>query len=330
MLGVPAEVRNELNPGGAGADECYALVRQLVQSAARVSPGVLVVPTRRVAAVPLEVFDARNAGQFRRVVRAVRHHNEAGPDIVGAVRLDPPAVDGVVPAQRPHLGGKDRTVVEPEMLCDAPAVLEYLGAVGELLRGHEVELLEHRDVAVRVVVTLDSWEPVPVPNAAEVPAHFDDPDIIDAGLLQVHRREQAGDTSAEDGDLDVFGDRVAGRHRCVRVDLVEIRVLAFQLQVLFRPFGTQSLIALGQVLLPQRVDVDVVGGVGGSAVLIPRVVPLPFGREVPPVLLPPGTFKQGHAMAPSGSAAACSGASMSCTAGSTSCANSFVLSIASS
>src|SRR3984893_19604371 len=133
MLGVSAEVGNELNPGGAGADECHALVRQLVQSAARISPGVLVVPARRVEAAPLEVPDARDAWQLRPVVGAVGHHDETCPDVVPAVRADPPATDRVVPPRRPPLGGEDRAVVEPEMLCDAAAVLEDLGAVGELL-----------------------------------------------------------------------------------------------------------------------------------------------------------------------------------------------------
>ena len=73
-----------------------------------------------------------------------------------------------------HLGGEDRAVVEAEMLADAAAVLEDLGTVGELLRRHEVELFEQRDVAVRVVVALDSGEAVPVPDTAEVAGHLDD------------------------------------------------------------------------------------------------------------------------------------------------------------
>ena len=106
----------------------------------------------------------------------------------------------IVSSQRTvaNLGGEDRAVVQPEMLADVAAVLEDLGAVGELLRRHEVELFEQRDVAVRIVVALDPGEPVPVPDTTEVAAHLDDVDIVDARLLEVCARQQAGDTPAED------------------------------------------------------------------------------------------------------------------------------------
>ncbi len=98
----------------------------------------------------------------------------------------------------------------PKCLAMSPAVLVDLGAVGELLRRHEVEFLEQRDVAVRVVVALNSGEAVPVPDAAEVPAHLDDPDVVDAGLLEVRGGQQSSDSTTEDGDLDVLGDRSRG------------------------------------------------------------------------------------------------------------------------
>ena len=109
-----------------------------------------------------------------------------------------------------HLGGEDRPVVEPEMLADAPAVLEDLGAVGELLRRYEVELLEQRDVAIGVVVALDAGEAVPVPDTTEVAAHLDDVHVVDAGLLEIGAGQQAGDAAAEHGDVDVLVDRVRG------------------------------------------------------------------------------------------------------------------------
>ena len=120
----------------------------------------------------------------------------------------------VVPPHRANLGGEDRTVVEPEMLADPLAVLEDLGAVGELLRGYEVELLQQRDVAVRIVVALDAWESVPVPDSTEVATHLDDVHVVDARLLEVCARQQAGDATAEDRDLDVLVDRGA---RCTGV-----------------------------------------------------------------------------------------------------------------
>ena len=120
------------------------------------------------------------------------------------------------------------------MLADVAAVLEDLGAVGELLRRHEVQLFEQRDVAVGVVVALDSGEAVPVPDTAEVAGHLDDPDALDAGLLQVGAGQQSGEAAAEDDDFGVLDDRVALGHRRVRVDLVEVGEVVLELQVLSR------------------------------------------------------------------------------------------------
>ena len=55
VLGIPAQVGNELDAGRAGADERDALVAELVQSAVGVSAGVVVVPARGVEHVaPLD------------------------------------------------------------------------------------------------------------------------------------------------------------------------------------------------------------------------------------------------------------------------------------
>src|SRR5882757_5711462 len=256
VLGIPTQMRYELHTGGPRADERNTLVTKLVQSAAGISAGVLIVPARRVEDVSLEVLDPRDAGQLRPVVRAGGQDHEAGSDVVAAVGVQPPALDRFVPAHRAHLSGEDRPVVEPEMLSDTPAVLVDLRTVGELLRRDVVEFLQHRDVAVRIVVTLDAGKAVPVPDAAEVPTHLDDAYLVDAGLLEVGGRQQSRDATAEDGDLDVLRDRFAGRHRRVRVDLRKLGELTLQLEILRRTFWAQPLVALLQVLLSQCVDVD--------------------------------------------------------------------------
>ena len=202
LLGISAEVRNQLHAGRAGADERDTLVRQLVQAAARVAAGVVVIPARGVEDVALEVLDAGDAGQLRPVVRALRHDHEAGPDVVTAVGADPPALESTRPSACRVPGW--RTIApsyRPKCFADAAAVLEDLGAVGELLRRHEAELFEQRDVAVRVVVALDPREAIPVPDAAEVAGHLDDPDVLDTGLLQVRPGQQSGESPAEDRRL---------------------------------------------------------------------------------------------------------------------------------
>src|SRR5947209_9430155 len=99
-------------------------------------------------AVPGKRFDVRYAGQFRPVKRPRRQHHELGANIVVAIGADPPALDLFVPPQIVYLGGKDRRIVEPKMLADVPAVLVDLGAVGELLRWHEVEFFEKWYIAI--------------------------------------------------------------------------------------------------------------------------------------------------------------------------------------
>src|SRR3954468_173578 len=68
VLGISAEVRNQLYASGAGADECDPLVSQLVQSPAGIPAGVVVIPACRVEHVPAEVLDSRDTGKLGPVV----------------------------------------------------------------------------------------------------------------------------------------------------------------------------------------------------------------------------------------------------------------------
>ena len=151
------------------------------------------------------------------------------------------------------------------MFAHGLAVREDLGAVGELLARQEVEFLEHRDVAVGVVVALDAREAVPVPHSAEVPGHVDDPNILHASLFQVGARQQSGEPAAEDGHLDVLDDRGTVGHRGVRVHLVEVGQVTVEFEVLRGALLAQALLALLGVLGPHRVYVDVLRYVGGPA-----------------------------------------------------------------
>lgn len=256
---------NQLHAGRPGADQRHAFVRELVQATVGAPAGVVVVPAGGVEHMAREVLDAGDTGQLRAVVRALRHDDEPRPDLVTAVGGDQPAFGSVVPLQFPHLCGEQRTVVEAEVLADVAAVSEDLCAVGELLRRHEAEFLEHRDVAVRVVVTLDSGEAVPVPHAPEVAGHLDDAHALDTGLLQVRPGQESGESSAEDHDVGGLDDRVPLRDRRVGIDLGEVGEVVGEFQILTGAFRAQALRPLLRVLLPQRVDVDVVRGVGGPA-----------------------------------------------------------------
>ena len=151
------------------------------------------------------------------------------------------------------------------MFADALAVREDVGAVGELLRRHVVEFFKKRDVAVGVVVALNPREPVPVPDTAEVAAHLDDPDVLDAGSLQGDRGEKPGESSAEDQHVSLDRQRLTLHERGVRIDFGERGEIRGELQVLRGPVSPKPFVALGAIFLPQCRDVDVVRGVGGKA-----------------------------------------------------------------
>ena len=68
VLGISAEVRNQLYAGGPGSDQRDPLVSQLVESAAGIPAGVVVIPARRVEHVPLEVLDSRDTGKLGPIV----------------------------------------------------------------------------------------------------------------------------------------------------------------------------------------------------------------------------------------------------------------------
>ncbi len=274
LLGIPAEMWHQLDAGSPRADECHPLVGQLVQAAAGIPAGVVVIPARgmeRVTASVQVLLDTGDTGQLGLVVRAVRHHHEPRADVVTAVGGQPPALDLLVPAHVLDLGGEDRAVVEVEVFSHGLAVREDLGAVGELLARQEAELLEHRDVAVGVVVALDARKAVPVPHAAEVPGHVDDPNILHAGLFQVCARQQSGEPAPEDGHLDVLIDRGAVGHRGVRVYLVEVGQVTVEFEVLRAAVLAEAFLALPGVLGPHRVCVDVLRYVGGPAGVRPPI-----------------------------------------------------------
>ena len=120
-----------------------------------------------------EGLDAGDAGQLRPAQRTDRHdHEPRGHAIVAVGRRSPSA-----PASSSHASAvtcvwKHALVVQAEVPADPAAVLEDLGAVGVLLGRHVADLLEQRQVDVRLDVALHARVAVPVPRAAEVAAPF--------------------------------------------------------------------------------------------------------------------------------------------------------------
>ena len=104
--------------------------------------------------------------------------HEPGPHLVAPVGGDRPTAA----ASSSHRSAvtavwKHASVVEAEVAADACAVLEDLGAEGVLLLRHVADLLEQRQVDVRLDVALRARVAVPVPGAAEVAAVLDDAEV---------------------------------------------------------------------------------------------------------------------------------------------------------
>ena len=154
-------------------------------------------------------------GSFGPVQRAVRHARRSGRAARrrGSSRRSSATASS---SQRSAVTSvwNSAPSVEVEVLADRAAVGEDLRRPGVLLRRDVAELLEQRQVDVRLDVAQRARVAVPVPRAAEVAALLDDADVVDAGLAQAGAGEQAAEAAADDDDVDLVG--AAARARSAR------------------------------------------------------------------------------------------------------------------
>ena len=169
---------------GARPTLSASLVEGLVGAAAR----VLVVPARRVERTAREVLHARDGRQLHEVEDPDGQDVPAAADFVAAIGVDEPAALVLLPLGAGHAGVEQRVVLEAVALGDPLEVAADLLARGVAPGGDVVELLEHRDVHVRLDVAHDAGVAVPVPGAADAARLVDDADPLDARLAQVGRR----------------------------------------------------------------------------------------------------------------------------------------------
>ena len=108
-----------------------------------------------------------------------------------------------------HPGVEQGVVHEVEAVGERLEVVQDLLAEGVAPGGDVVELLEHRQVDVRLDVAHHARVAVPVPGAPDAARLVDDADPLDAGLAEVGAGQDPGDPPAHDHDVDVVGDRVA-------------------------------------------------------------------------------------------------------------------------
>ena len=97
-------------------------------------------------------------------------------------------------------------VAEAKLVDDQLDVIVDLLAVGELLGRQPAGLLEQRQIAIGVVVTLDAGVAVPVPDATEVAGVSMMRKSVMPSLGQVIAGQNARPASAKDRDLEILGD----------------------------------------------------------------------------------------------------------------------------
>src|SRR5262249_18277668 len=239
-----------LHRGGAGPDDTDDLVVQPVEVPGAASAGVGVVPPAGVERVAGERLHAQDARKLRPVQRSVGHDDEAGAHPVLAVGGDDPAPIALVPPEVGDLGLQAGPLVELEAPRDRAAVLENLGRARVLLRRHVAELLEQRQIDVRLDITGRARVAVPVPGPAHVATLLDQPDIVDPGLAQPRpHQETAEATTHHDASTVVREGRPLDGLTVRIIEVVDERVR--HLDVLVVAVGTEALVALDTVLLAE-------------------------------------------------------------------------------
>ena len=127
LLDLVRDGRRDLEPGGAGADECEALARE-VES---------VGPTRRVKGRPGEGVHAGEVGKPRDVQRADGADDETSlEDLRGRVRVpnaDVPGARRLVPRERRHFGAEPAVGAELVLVEHTDEVVAQLWLLAEVL-----------------------------------------------------------------------------------------------------------------------------------------------------------------------------------------------------
>ena len=219
LLGGRAEVGHALHGGGAGADDADALAGEPVEAPVGVAAGVVVVPAAGVERVALRTTRCPGMpGSFGRCSGPLAMHTKrarsSSPRLVATIQRARRR-----PTQRRDLGleqrrrRRGRSARRCCRLCS-----RISGARRVLLLRDVADLLEQRQVDVRLDVALRARVAVPVPGAAEVAALLDDADVVDAGLLEAGAGEQAAEAAADDDDVDLVGQRVA-------LDRLDVRIV---------------------------------------------------------------------------------------------------------
>ena len=96
------------------------------------------------------------------------------------------------------------------MLADATRMRADFVAETVLFPGDVLGLFQQRQIDVAFDVALSAWIAISVPSASEVAALLDDADVLDPGLAQTRRGQEAAEAATHDHHVDRVGEGLAG------------------------------------------------------------------------------------------------------------------------
>ena len=260
MLRTACEMRHALHRRRTGADDADCLAGQLVQPAGTVSARILIIPATGMEGVARKRLDARNTRQFGPVQWAVGHHDILCREAVAMICVHLPAAMILVPVHGRDFRAEQGLVIEAVVPRDPLRMFEDFRRAGVLLHRHVAGLLQQRQVDVAFDVACRARIAVPVPGAAEIAALLHHADVPEPCLLQLCRRQQAAEPTADHADLDMIRDRIAWLE--LRIGVVDVvGEFAHHVDILVIAFRAQALVPFGAVFCAQgrRIQVGMSG-----------------------------------------------------------------------
>jgi hypothetical protein len=109
--------------------------------------------------------------------------------------------------------------------------------------------------------------------------------VRDARVLQMVCSEKPGPARAEDGNVEILGDRISWHGRQMRIAFIHLGEAALGPLILVRRFANDALVALLTVFFPKRRNVDR---------FVSRRVRRLAGHSYLPIVTTPGAGGRGY------------------------------------
>jgi hypothetical protein len=213
MLDLAGDHGDHLDRRCTGADHGDALAMQIDR----------VIPARRVHSGAGERLDPRDLGRLRLGEYSCRADDEARGDGLAARRLYPPGPRLLVERGSNDLGAQPDAITQPVLL---DAVLGVrLQLIARCVHARPVgTLLEGELVAERRDVDRNPGVGVPMPRSADAVALLEHEIVMEARLVELDRRPDAGEAGADD-------DHLMGGRNTLSIHILRVSAIGLRCQV---------------------------------------------------------------------------------------------------